>query len=159
MASKRYAMAMGSELERGNAMSAVNWAWRALVALPVAAFFLAAGTWAIGVGETGEPGGWGLIFLLAALLCLALVVPPVFVLRSHCFRAAWRGRPVDPPSYVRGLMTVWVVLEMVVLLSLASCLAYGDLLPGVLPGVLAWTLLAFCGPSERALGLKPDAAA
>ncbi len=35
---KRYAMAMGTELERGNAMSAANWAWRAFVALPVVAF-------------------------------------------------------------------------------------------------------------------------
>src|SRR5690606_22544979 len=81
--SKRYAMAMGSELARGITMSAANWAWRASVALPVVAFFLAVGTSAIG-GGTGEAGGWGLIFLLVALLWLALVVPPIYVLRSHC---------------------------------------------------------------------------
>jgi len=155
--SKRYAQALGTELERTNALSAAMWAWRALLVIPLAAFAAVMATAGLGPSGGAWLEGWGLLFLVVALLCLALVAPPVYILRSHCFRAAWRGKPIDPPSYVRGLITVWVVLEMTVLLSLASCVASGALLPGVLPGALALMLLAFSGPSARALGLDEPA--
>ncbi len=154
--SRRYQAALGTELERSNALSAAVWAWRGLIAIPLVAFLVVIAT--SGLGPTsGWLHGWGLIFLVVALLWLALVTPPVYILRSHCFRAAWRGKPIDPPSYVRGLVTVWVVLEIIVMLSLASCVASGSLLPGVLPGALALMLLAFSGPQARALGLEESA--
>ena len=146
---------LGGELERTNALSWARWLWRGLMLMPVIVFIL------IMQELQASPGGgsvWGVIFLVLALLWLALAAPVAYVLRSHCFRASWFGKPVDPESYVRGLITVWVVLEVVAILSLASCAASGSLLPGVLPGTLALILMALSGPSARALGLDEEAA-
>ncbi len=151
MTTSRYDAALGTELERTNALEAVVWAWRAMVGMPLVAFAVIQGT--LSPATSGQLTGLGLLFLVLSLLVLVLVLPPAILLRAHCFRAAWRGQPVDPVSYTRGLLTVWLVMVGAAVLSLASCVASETLLPGILPGALAMILLALTGPSAKALAL------
>jgi len=150
--STRSQAALGSELERSNAKSRATFAWAWMLAMPLIAFGIIFGT--LRPGVSGTLGGWGLAFLVLSLLWLVLLVPAAIVLRSHCFRAAWRGKPIDAVSYTRGMLTVWMALDGVAILSLASCVASGALVPGILPGALAVLLLVFSGPSDRAMGLS-----
>jgi len=146
---------LGSELERTNARSRATFAWGWMLVMPLVAFGVVVGT--LRPSAAGGVSALGLGLLVLSLLWLVLGVPAAIVLRSHCFRAAWRGKPVDAVSYTRGLLTVWVALELVAILSLASCVASEALLPGVLPGALAVLLLGFARPSARAMGLGAEA--
>lgn len=149
----RHDVALGTVLERSNSLSSARWAWRAMLAIPLIGFALVVRT----LDPSGPVTGPALLLLLVAVLWLALVAPMAILLRSHCFGAAWGGgQPIDPPSYLRGLVTVWLTLEIVAIVSLASCVAADALMPGILPGVLALALLALTGPSGRALQLTDD---
>lgn len=123
--------------------------WLAMLAAPVVV--LAAGMWVLGPAEAVR-WGVGTTFITAATgLWLLTATPAAVLLRSHCFRAAWRGRPVAAPRYLRGMLTVWGVLEAAALAGAAGVVVTGAWLPCALPAATAMMLIAVLWPSARAM--------
>ncbi len=115
--------------------------------------------WALLLGltlESREPNAWGYAFGLASGLWLMICVPLVYLIRSHVFRAAWVGRPVEPDSYLRGLCTVWGVIEIGALLGLLGCALGDNLVPAIMPAALAVALLLALRPDSTAVADLPD---
>ena len=126
------------------------WAWwGGLLAMPVVLLLVAAGLSVLEQALSWSVGA--VLFLVLATLWLVLVLPGVLVLRSHCLRAAWRGRPLRAEAYLRGMRTVWGTLEVAALLGVLGAVASGSWLPCLLPTAIAWSALALLSPSERAM--------
>jgi hypothetical protein len=101
-------------------------------------------------------------WFLGSMLYLLLAVPISFFARSHVFKAYWSGKCVTPGKYLSGMMTVWLALELGGLISLTGCLVTHQLLPNVLPALVAFMFYATLWPSGRAMvravGHSEDAA-
>jgi len=90
-------------------------------------------------------------FFILSLLWLAVTVPLAFALRSYCFRGFWEGRPVEPRSYLRGMVTVWLSMEIGGILALVGCWVSGTLMPCLLPAAVAFMLFTPFWPSGNAM--------
>jgi hypothetical protein len=90
-------------------------------------------------------------WFLGSMLYLLLVVPISFFTRGRVFKAYWTGHVVTPGKYLSGMTTVWLALEVGGILSLVGCLATGQLLPNVLPALVAFMFFATLWPSGRAM--------
>lgn len=141
-------MRQGRVTAREAVVAAWAW-WGTLIAVPIVAMGL--GAWVLGPLEGVSTGMPGTLFAAGAGLWLLGAGPGAFVLRSHCFRAAWRGRGIEPARYLRGVLTVWAAWEAGALLSAVGCLVSGAWLPCALTGVLALMALAALPPSRRAV--------
>lgn len=141
-------MTQGAVTAREAVVAAWAW-WGTLIAVPIVVAGL--GAWVLGPLEGVSTQLRGTVFAVAAGLWVLGAGPAAFVLRSHCFRAAWQGRGVEPARYLRGVLTAWAAWEVGALLSVVGCLASGAWLPCALPGVLALMALVALPPSGRAV--------
>lgn len=91
------------------------------------------------------------VFFVISMLWLLVSVPTAFALRSHCFKAWWEGQTVEPRSYLRGMVTIWMASEIGGLIALIGCLASGSLMPTLVPAAVAFMLFVPFWPSGRAL--------
>jgi len=126
------------------------WAWWiVLLLIPFVLFLI---TMAALVSRE-DPGSDALSmgFFLASLLWLRTAIPGAFVLRSHCFKSYWQGRTVEPRSYLRGMVTVWLAMEIGGLIALTGCLVSGQLLPGLMSAAVAFMLFTPFWPSGHAM--------
>jgi hypothetical protein len=90
-------------------------------------------------------------FFILSLAWLGVTVPLAFALRSYCFKAYWEGQPVEPHSYLRGMVTVWLSMEIGGLLALVGCWLSGTLMPCLLPAAVAFMLFTPFWPSGNAM--------
>ncbi|MEM6749969.1 MAG: hypothetical protein AAGA57_04805 [Planctomycetota bacterium] len=107
------------------------------------------------VGAPAEESwmGWGAGVVAAAWLAIA--VPLVLVLRGYVLRASWSGKPVDPDSYLRGLIGVWVTLEAGAVVALIGATVSGSAWPALLPAMLAVLALGAIRPDASAVANPP----
>jgi len=132
--------------------AALRRAWLWWVGLLLAPFVVFLAVLFILMGTDGTPRpGVANVFFMVSLLWLAVTVPLAFALRSYCFRAFWEGRPVEPSSYVRGMVTVWLSMEIGGLLALIGCLASFTLMPCMLPAAVAFMLFTPFWPHGNAM--------
>lgn len=93
----------------------------------------------------------GMVFFGAALIWLLVMVPATFTLRNYVFREYWQGRPVEPGSYLRGMLTIWLAPEIGGLIALAGVLVSGQWMPCLLPAAAAFVLFTPFWPTGRAM--------
>ncbi|MEM7682426.1 MAG: hypothetical protein AAF288_10770 [Planctomycetota bacterium] len=107
------------------------------------------------LGQPAEASwvGWGAGVLAAAWLAIA--TPTMLILRGYVLRAAWSGRPVDPDSYLRGLVGVWLTLEAGAVVALIGATVSGSAWPGLLPAMLAVLALSAIRPDASAVAEPP----
>ncbi|HEX7009869.1 MAG TPA: hypothetical protein VF184_07800 [Phycisphaeraceae bacterium] len=135
---------------------ALRWAWMAWTALLLTPFVLFVVTIAvIGLSAWGDGGGGSAfvsnLFFAISMIWLLVAVPGAFVLRSHCFRAYWEGGTVDPRSYLRGMLTIWLAAEIGGIVALLGCLLSGMLMPCLLPAAVAFMLFTPFWPTGEAM--------
>ena len=90
-------------------------------------------------------------WFLTCMAFLAVAVPAAFFWRSREFKSYWDGQPVTPSHYLKGMLIVWLTLEVGGLMALAGCLMTGSLLPNLLPAMVAFILFTPFWPSGRAM--------
>jgi hypothetical protein len=136
-----------------SAESALVLAWRWWLVLLVLPFIIFLGViWNLmdqeaGTGNAPLAQGW----FLAAMAFLAVAGPGAFFWRSHVFKAYWSGERVLPRDYLSGMLAVWWTLEIAGIFSLSGCLLSRQLLPNLLPAVVAFMLYVPLWPSGRAM--------
>ncbi len=124
--------------------------WLSLLLAPCLLFLVV--VWASLLGMMPDPKPAVAIgFSIASLVWLLIAVPGAFVLRNYCFKSYWEGRTVEPRSYVRGMLTIWVAPEIGGLLALVGCMASGQWMPCLLPAAVAFVLFTPFWPSGRAM--------
>lgn len=145
--------------------TAIRVAWVIWLVFLVAPFFLFLHTvWMLSGSDSGTTAPPKVVetWFLGSMLYLLLVVPISFFARGHVFKAYWTGNCVTPGKYLSGMLTVWLALELGGIFSLVGCLVTGQLLPNVLPALVAFMFFVTFWPSGRAMvrhvGHSEDAA-
>jgi hypothetical protein len=82
---------------------------------------------------------------------LAVAVPAAFFWRSREFKAYWQGHCVSPNRYLRGMLILWLTIEIGGIMALIGCFVSGSLLPNLLPAMVAFMLFTPFWPSGRAM--------
>lgn len=92
-------------------------------------------------------GGW----FFGSIAFMLVAGPIAFAARSHLFRPYWRGEPVAPKSYLRGMLLTWFAFEIGGILALTGCFMTSSLLPCLLPALAAFMFFATLWPNGRAM--------
>lgn len=103
-----------------------------------------------GAHHWGLKNGW----FLGAIGFMIVTLPLAFMIRSRMFRPYWQGRAVPPRSYLAGMLTLWITLEISGILSLAGCFVSQSLMPCLLPALAAFMFFVPLYPTGRAMS-KP----
>jgi hypothetical protein len=91
------------------------------------------------------------VWFLGSMAYLALVIPAAFFWRSRIFKAYWTGQVVGPRDYLKGMLTIWLALDIGGFVALAGCLISGRILPCLLPALVAFIIFVPLWPSGRAM--------
>jgi hypothetical protein len=139
-----------SELSPGQALRVAWCCWLMLLSIPALVFLIV--MWRMMDGDVSALDGpaserW----FLVTMAYLAIAVPSSFFLRSHVFKAYWSGQCVSPRSYLKGMLTVWLAIEIGGIMALLGCLLTDSLLPNLLPAMVAFILFIPFWPSGRAM--------
>ena len=106
------------------------------------------------VGSLERDGGSEAVsggFAALAAVWLAVAVPLTVLLRSYALKASILGGRVETGSYLKGMITLWVVVGIGAVIGLVGALVSGEPLPALLPAALAAMLLVLFPPSRRAV--------
>lgn len=123
--------------------------WLAMLLIPFVVFI--ALLWSLLWGELQPEGRLAVGFFWASMVWLLFAVPGAFILRNNMFKAYWNGETVDPTTYLRGMITIWLAPEIGGLLALIGCWISGTLLPGLFPAAIAFMLFTPFWPTGRAM--------
>src|SRR4051812_38377709 len=139
-----------SVLSCGQALRIVWASWLALLSIP--ALMMLVVMWTLLDDDTPmKDPAFAQQWFLACMTFLAIAVPAAFFWRSREFKSYWDGKPVSPSHYLRGMLIVWLTMEVGGLMALAGCLMTGGLLPNLLPAMVAFILFTPFWPSGRAM--------
>src|SRR5688500_4748457 len=137
-------------MTRGQALRLAWVCWLMLLAIPALMFLVV--LWQFIDDETTpRDPAMAQRWFLGCMAFLAIFVPASFFLRSREFKGYWSGECVSPASYLKGMLSVWLTMEIGGLLALAGCLVTGSLLPNLLPALVAFILFIPFWPSGRAM--------
>lgn len=139
-----------TQLTPGQALKIAWAAWITLLALPALGFLVV--MWSFMDTDTA-PADPALAqrWFLACMAYLALAVPAAFFWRSREFKAYFDGRVVSPGNYLRGMLTIWLAVEIGGLMALLGCFVTESMLPCLLPALVAFMLFTPFWPSGRAM--------
>jgi hypothetical protein len=125
--------------------------WLTMLAIPfvlfIAAVWIAMGDDGIGRTFGTESRAW----FYVAVAYLITAVPVSFFFRSHVFKAYWTGECVSPRNYLRGMLAMWLTIEVGGIIALLGCIATKSLLPNLMPALVAFMLFTPLWPSGRAM--------
>jgi hypothetical protein len=130
--------------------TAIRYAWICWAVLLVAPFIMFLFVvWQISGSNVLSPHAntWFII----SMAYLAFAVPAALFWRSRIFRPYWNGEVVQPRDYLRGMIGVWITIEIGGLLSLLGCLMSGALMPCMLPAAVAFMFFTPLYPSGMAM--------
>jgi hypothetical protein len=141
---------------------ALRYSWYAFLTLLVIPFIfflytvwaMDRGLWTGGGGTgTGETRNLWLAnrWFIGTVAYIVFIVPASFFLRSRFFRGYWTGNCVAPGNYFKGMLTVWLALEIGGLLSITGCLVTRAFAPCILPALVAFMMFVVLWPSGRAM--------
>lgn len=124
--------------------------WFTLLLLPF--FALIVVLWTVMLrGHPNPNPTLGNLFFSISLAWMLVMIPGAFVLRNYIFRAYWDGSVVDPRSYLKGMITIWLAPEIGGLIALIGCLISQTLLPGLLAAAVAFMLFVPFWPNGSAM--------
>ena len=138
-----------SQLTPGQALRLAWLSWLVLLGIP-ALLFLAV-MWTFIGDETHADRALGERWFLVCMAYLAVAVPAAFFWRSREFKAYWEGKCVTPAHYLRGMLIIWLTLEIGGIMALVGCLVSQSLTPNLLPAMVAFMLFTPFWPSGRAM--------
>ncbi len=138
-----------TSLTQGQALRLAWCLWLILLSIPALVFLGI--MWSFIDSQT--PGNQTLAqnWFIGTMIYLALAVPLSFFLRSREFRAYWTGERVTPSHYLKGMLIVWLTMEIGGLAALLGCIVSQSLLPNLLPAMVAFVLFVPFWPSGRAM--------
>lgn len=94
----------------------------------------------------------GEVWFVAVSIWMALSVPAAYLIRAkYFFHNYWVGKPVKPRQYFQGMLLIWTVMEITGILALFGCLFTGELIPNILPAVLAFIVFIVQWPNASAM--------
>lgn len=94
----------------------------------------------------------GQTWFIAMMIWIAVAVPLSFYIRSKSyFQGYWKGKAVTPRQYFRGMLLVWTVIELAGLMSLVGCIVTGELVPNLIPALLAFVVFVTQWPNATAM--------
>jgi hypothetical protein len=142
--------AHGESITRSQALRLAWVCWLMLLAIP-ALYFLVV-LWQF-IDDDSVPADPAMAqrWFLGCMAFLAIAVPASFFLRSREFKGYWTGHCVSPSHYLKGMLSVWLTMEIGGLLALTGCLVTQSLLPNLLPALVAFILFIPFWPSGRAM--------
>lgn len=132
---------------------AILWAWVAwvtlllvpLAALGLAIFFVLNSPATAGRTDLARGFAWG----IAAYMAVA--VPLMFFWRGRRFRGYWRHEPVQPRTYLLGMIGVWAALSLGGLLGAIATFVSRTLVPNSLIALVALVALMALWPKGNAM--------
>jgi hypothetical protein len=131
---------------------ALRHAWTAYIVMLILPFFLFMGVVVWLTMTSVTPNVWlGHAWFAVSMVWIGVAVPASFWVRARLFRAYWSGSVVEPHDYLRGMLTVWVTIEVGGILGLLGCVVSGSLTPCILPALLAFMLFTPFWPSGEAM--------
>ena len=132
----------------GSALRAAWWAYLILLFLP----FLVLGVIIVSYSNTVTSStpyhGVSRWFRLTTAF-LVIVLPAALLYRRHLWRAYFRGDLVAPRRYLTGVLTVWLSLEVSMILTLVGCYVTVSFLPELLPAIVAFVVFITLWPSGK----------
>lgn len=133
--------------------AAMRRAWIAWLVMLVAPFilFIVAVWYAAWMASGERTDDVGRVWFIIGMLYMVVIVPVALFWRSHVFKAYWQGRPVAPRDYLEGMLSVWIALEIGGLFSLLGCIVGGNLLPNLLPALVAFMFYVLMWPNGHAM--------
>lgn len=138
------------ELNQHTALLAAWISWCTLAVIPFLAFL--AMLWRhLYMNVMPAPQSTVHYWFISSMIFLGISVPLAFFVQGRFFRAYWQHQAVDPGAYLRGMLVIWVALELSGLLAIAGCWYTGTLLPNMLPAMLAFLLFVPLWPSGHAM--------
>jgi hypothetical protein len=111
--------------------SALQTAWRAYIVLltvPLVGLLLLIVSYPRAGVPSATADGWNGWFL-GTLTYLAVGVPAALFYRKRVCSSYSRGEAVPPRNYLRGMLAVWLALEVGAILSLVGCYMTRSFLP------------------------------
>ena len=87
---------------------------------------------------------------IALFMCITMI-PAGYVLRSQMYKRHWVDSTVRPRGYLLGNVVLWAICEGISLLGLVAVVLSGELLPTVIPTVLALGVLVVNFPNGAAM--------
>lgn len=98
--------------------------------------------------------GLGETWFITMMIWIAVGIPLAFYVRSRMyFSRYWEGKTVSPRQYFRGMLLVWTVIELAGVLSMIGCLVTGELIPNLIPALLAFVVFLTQWPNGSAMTL------
>lgn len=130
---------------------ALTWAiWIAYLVTPL--FALIGTVLFLMVNDGAIHEGLGQSWLITMMVLIAIGIPLAFFVRSKVyFRSYWEGKPVTPRQYLRGMLLVWTVIELAGLLSIVGCIVTGELIPNLIPALIAFVVFVTQWPNASAM--------
>lgn len=141
----------GSRLNANRALVVAWVSWAILLFFPVIVFVAAM------YGSLGQPNAdiaLSETFFVASLAWMIVTVPLAFLLRGYIFRSWWGGETVEPASYIKGMLAIWLSAEIGGLIALAGVWVSHLAMPCLLPAALALMLFMPFWPNGSAMSDK-----
>jgi len=125
-------------------------AWWTYVVLLILPFMLIAVVVALMNTEISPTPSHGMKrWLLLSTALLVVGVPAALFYRRRLCGGYFRGDAVPPRQYFVGMLTVWLALEVGMILSIVGCYVTGSFLPDLLPAIAAFVFLITLWPTGK----------
>jgi len=136
-------------LTPGAALRYAWWIWFGLLFLP--AFVFIGVVYALNFGHQPTRPTMGSTWFLINMAYLAIGIPAGFFFRSRMFHRYYDSQPVPPNRYLLGAVTVWTILEIGGLLSLAGVWYARSFTPNIIPALVAFVFYVTQFPKGTAM--------
>jgi hypothetical protein len=136
-------------------------AWCAYLGLLILPFVLLAGvvksraTSGMPLGSTQSMDRW---FVLT-MAYLMVAFPAALFYRRHLCSAYGQGKVVAPQKYLVGMLTVWLALEVGMIVPIVHCDVTSSFLPCLLPAILAFVFYMTLYPTGEMMTHRTGARA
>jgi len=88
-------------------------------------------------------------WFLLTMAYLAIGLPAALFYRRYLCSAYFRGNVVAPRQYLIGMLTVWLTLEVGMILPIIGCELTASFLPGLLPAIVAFMFFITLWPTGK----------
>ena len=139
---------MSSPYRFGSALRAAWWTYLVLLILPFMVLTVVMLSH-LRSGMTQRPSHDGDTWFLLAVAYLVVGIPAALFYRRHLCVAYSRGETVAPRRYLVGMLTVWLTLEVGIILPVVGCYMTESFLPMLFPAIVAFVVFITQSPTGR----------